>query len=399
MLSQSKFPQFIAFLNAAIFSGAQIAFVVLYPILSHNLAIPMPLLLTGFGVGSFLFLFSSPFWARKSDQLGREKVLQIGLTALLLSFSLIALLVYFAPSNLSLTISIFLISRILYGLVASAIAPVCQALQVDMDDERTKAMLLHSQALSLGRVLSLLLLLLFHEQYKLILIVYVLIILAAIFLTRKLTLPSIQYKIDASKVLSFSKELVAIYPVFIIAFLFACYIEGLNSTLSVSIQSIFQVTAHESSEFVSKVLLFVCFGILLVQVIARRIKKISQALGLSGGIFFLALGTYFLFQSRSQIEFWISLFFLTIGIGILPPMYLSVLQKDKEQQNYGTKAGLIGSAHTLGYSLGILLAALLIRFQINIGTTLLILVFLMGVFSFGLVFRKSKQFVWSLYGK
>src|SRR5690349_7837862 len=109
-------------LNVLTFASTQILLFTLFPYLSEKLQLPLSTVIASFTLGTVLFLWGAPFWSSKSEQLGKEKVMAIGLFGLFISFAIIALLITFS-SHLSeeLILVGLIFSRIIYGGVASSI--------------------------------------------------------------------------------------------------------------------------------------------------------------------------------------------------------------------------------------------------------------------------------------
>lgn len=359
-MSKSVFLRALACMNAFTFSGAQGIMIALYPFLADSLHLSLPTLVACFSFGSFLFIFGSPFWAYKSDIWGRHRVLKIGMAALLCSFSILAFLAGTPFQIPELNLLALIVSRLIYGLMASSIAPVAQSLQADLEGEpgSTRAMMLHSMSLSLGRVAGISLLVFLRSEIKNILLVY-LSLIAITFLINsflKINLPirtlhpaiKSHWKLEFSKV----KWLVAI------AFVFTSFVEALNTSLAASIRNIFKMDFVNSSEVTAKLLLAASIGVLFVQALGRVFSQISWKAGLSIGVTSLLVGSVLLTKTVSQLELWLAMGFLVVGIGLIPPFYLSLLRNDCPASQYGRRAGIIGSAHTLGYAFGGSLAAL-----------------------------------------
>lgn len=353
----------LASLSAFCFSGAQSLTVALYPLLAERLGLSLASLIASFSLGSFLFVFGSPFWAQKSDRIGRLRVLTYGLGALFASFALLSALVWnpFATSELNLIVLVA--SRLVYGLVASAIAPVSQALQADLAEESSsaKAMLLHTLSLNIGRVVGVSFVLVFAGQMAAILPSFLaliaLVFLSVVISTRlsnRVTLmraPAERAPIDFANL----KWVLAI------AFVFSAFAEAMNSSLGGNLKHFFSLDAQATSQLAARLLLFASLGIVAVQILTRFFSKLPLRAGLGIGVGALILGSAVFAGLDSHAELWIAMSLFVIGAGLVPPFYLSLLRRNCPASQYGARAGWVGSAHTVGFALGGGLAALVFR--------------------------------------
>ena len=60
------------------------------PYIAEETGVVTSNIIAAIGVGSFIFSFMGPFWATKSDRLGRKRVLSFGMFGMALSFMLLA---------------------------------------------------------------------------------------------------------------------------------------------------------------------------------------------------------------------------------------------------------------------------------------------------------------------
>jgi len=112
-----------------------------------------------FSFANLSLIFASPFWGRKSDAIGRKPVFIIGLFGSAVGTILMATTLQIGFSGVLTTGSLILmliISRMAYGLTASAIYPSAAAYIADVTDSlnRAKGMALIGSANSLGSILG-----------------------------------------------------------------------------------------------------------------------------------------------------------------------------------------------------------------------------------------------------
>jgi MFS family permease len=108
---------------------------------------------------ALLWMVLAPFWARRSDRLGRKAMMSLGLAGFALSFALcgLALLAGLRGMIGGLTaITLFALARSLYGTFGSAAPPAVQAYVASRTGrtERTKALSLIASSFGLGTALG-----------------------------------------------------------------------------------------------------------------------------------------------------------------------------------------------------------------------------------------------------
>lgn len=388
---------FTASLNAFIFSGAQVLLIALFPFLAHTLRLPLATVIASFSLGSFLFLFGSPYWSGKSDRIGRIKVLQQGLAALLISFALIVALLFWPSDSVAVNFTFLLLSRVIYGLVASSLAPVAQTLQADLAENinkrsisssaiqsktlsapqietdlvtqttnssspqpMTQAMLKHSLSLNLGRIAGLSLMVIFTEHIHTVLLIYLIFIgLSLVFtLLQKDHFQPQTLKTESDR--NWKTDFFNLKFIFATALVFTCFVETLNSSLGGSLQAVFQLPPLTASSWTAQILLSATIGVAIVQIFARVFSRMKVSFGLLLGSLCLLTGALVFTLTRPSLPqaLWVAIGFFVIGIGLIPPFYLSALRRQNSNKaNHGRQAGFIGLAHTLGYAFGSALAA------------------------------------------
>ena len=145
----------IAYLNTMTFSCVQILLYTTIPYIADTTLLQTATIIGSISVGSFIFAGMGPFWAAKSDTWGRKRVLSLGMLGMGFSFLLLSALFLF-NQELSMTMKISMIygSRVIYGLLASAVVPVSQAWQLDLIDTKDKMKVLtrNSMCLNVGRI-------------------------------------------------------------------------------------------------------------------------------------------------------------------------------------------------------------------------------------------------------
>ena len=346
----------LAALNAAAFTGSQIALVPLFPYLAERTGLSIATVLAAFALGSALFVWGSPYWAKRSDDTGRAPTLLIGALGLALSLALI-LLAAFAPVPKPFALTFLLASRVLYGLLASAIAPVAQAWQSDLHsrEEQNAAMTRHSLALSAGRLVALAAVVSLASHPSVILgALYALALALAALNARAEAAPMKA----AEKMAALAPSYVSAWPVFALAFLFTGSVELVNSSLSGTLRHLFALDAAATARFVGQLLLGASAVVLLTQALARRALRRSWRAPLIAGLASLVAGAAALATAADRPQVWLALALISVALGLIPPSYLSALAGSAaSRRGRGRAAGLLASTQTLGYAAGAALSA------------------------------------------
>lgn len=351
----------LAALNAASFTGSQIALVPLFPFLAERTGLSLAHILTAFSVGSALFLWGSPYWAQASDSAGRARILLFGTLGLAGSLAILMGLALSRPLPSTLSLTALILSRVLYGLLASAVVPVAQAWQSDehAGDQQNAAMARHSLALSAGRFLSLTAVVALADHPVLILLTLVLLaIWLVVFNGQHARRGNVPIAKRSSAARSPGPALSLAWPIFALAFCFTGSVELVNSSLGGTLQTIFQLDAAAAARFVGQLLLGASAVVLATQAIARGLLKRSWRAPLSLGLLSLLSGCTLLVGAGSREQIWIALALISIALGLIPPSYLSALAgSEASRAGRGRAAGLLSSTQTLGYAAGAGLAA------------------------------------------
>jgi MFS family permease len=330
------------------FSCLQIILFMLLPFFSEHFAISLSQTIAYFSFGSFLFLFSSPYWSSRSDQVGRFKVLSWAILGLAIS---IALLIFFKNSTS------LLISRIMYGLFASAIVPVLFLIRLDFSSAQNQLApaLTHSTLLNLGRFLGPALFIFFPHQYLLI---------GILILTLPLFIFSLFLKETAmvqSSTFDFKKMNKEMLWIFILALGFSTHLGLLYSSLAAIIQSKLVLSSTQSATLMAKILMF-CTGLMIFsQSTAKAVFKNNWKSSLKIGVATLLIGSIYFAWTITSLDLWIAISMISIGFSLIQPSYLAALR-----MNQGLSSGLISSMQTLGYALGGFLVSIFLTTSLSI---------------------------------
>ncbi len=129
------------------------------PAIGRSIGFPDYLVAAIFSLSALLWAFSSPVWARLSDQRGRKPLMMIGLAGFMVSMICCGLVVGAGVRHLAPTLMIFvlfLLSRALFGLFGAASNPATQAYVAErtLREERTEAMAGLAGAFGLGTIIG-----------------------------------------------------------------------------------------------------------------------------------------------------------------------------------------------------------------------------------------------------
>lgn len=379
-----KLKKILLALNTLTFASTQILLFTLLPILSEKLTVPLSVIIGCFSLGSFLFLWGAPFWSSRSDKLGRDQVMTIGIGALFLSFFMMVVLVYFSiPMGYTQTLIILVLSRLLYGSVASAIVPVAQLKNADMvkEGEHMSGMFSHSIALNLGRSIGPLLLLIGKDHIETLLLsisfwAFLLFILN--FLTRSKKRVTHNQNIQKASTQK-------IWLPILVTILFTAYTGVIHSSLGETLKKVFTLSGLEASTLMAKVLLIGSVAMVVTQILGKIFLRKKTRIALFLGLAFLVIGAIILAFMTATIQMGAAIIFISMGIALIYPSHLALVHENYPKESMGKNIGLLSSGNTIGYAFGGALTSLLLNFEIH-KIALVIVAFLCGA-----IFMNNKR--------
>lgn len=362
MQNQFSIIKIITCLSTFTFGGAQALMIAFYPIIAEALGVDLSIVLYCVSVGTFLFIIGSPLWSNTSKYLTRYRVMHIGIGGLIASWLLILLVMYYQSGNQAVNIAIFLISQLLYGLIASATGPAAQAIQMQLVEanQSVRASFIQNLSLNIGRAVGYALVVFFYQYVSDVLIGYAawMILLYFVMLTTRQKNYIVSELPETKR--PWRTEIADIKWLILIAVLYACYLETLILSLTSLIKQQFLVGTLFASGFSAKILLMLSVGMFAGQYLGKRIITESQHIGYMIGVLSLFIGSLLLVNVTSIVNLWVALGVIVIGLGILPPLYLSLLRTTETTYHYGRRVGLIAVSHTIGYSMGSVFAGVIL---------------------------------------
>lgn len=380
MMNSTRAQLAIAYLNTLTFSCVQMILYTTIPYISEQTGVATATIIAAISVGSLLFAGFSPYWATRSDALGRKKVLSFGMLGMGLSFILLSSLFIFNDTlSLSAKIAIVFLARIVYGLLASAIVPVSQAWQLDLIDEaeKIKVMTRNSMCLNLGRILGPVIILFKKVNFEFMIYgatIWILTLATSCFLTSTSALKNS----SASQSLTFKEILRAqskkwkvsihesLYPI-LLALIFTGFVGILHTFLGHHLKVTLDIRGDQATVLMAKIVLVLSLIALIVQQTSIWLLKSAWKPRVLIGSSSLVAGSFVLMQATSEAQIWFSVVLISFATALIPPAYLALVSQSKSAQKesvYGKKVGLASIAHSLGYALGAALIALSMKLHI-----------------------------------
>lgn len=323
----------------------------LIPMLQTRTGIDLDHLGQLMAVGIACLMVSGPFWATRSDRLGRKPILLIGLIGH--GIGHIILLLLLAPGFSEAigernAVLLLLLSRIIYGLTASAIVPVTQAWLADLSKlgDSLKAMSRFSSAIAAGRFLgplSVTLLLPFHDLAPMMFPVLLpFSLIPAIWKT-----PTIEHRETQGK-LRFQKQLL---PFCFMAVGNTFVFGTIQYILGPHIQRALDLSDIKAASRVGVIMMVASLATLVMAALARRYLKqspvILAAVAISGATVLFGL-------SSGMVVLLLAGFLAGAGVAILSPAYTHGMNANVEGA-HGLAAAHLSVSHMMGYGLGTLL--------------------------------------------
>ena len=127
------------------------------PAIGRQIGMDDRLVVSIFSLSALIWAFSSPYWARRSDMVGRKPMMLMGMAGFAVSMTCCGLVVSAGLRHLipvAATFMLFLLSRAIFGLIGSASSPASQAYVAERTtrEERTEQMAQLAGAFGLGTV-------------------------------------------------------------------------------------------------------------------------------------------------------------------------------------------------------------------------------------------------------
>ena len=365
----------IAYLNTLTFACIQMVLYTTIPYISETTGVSTANIIAAISVGSFLFTFMGPYWATKSDSLGRKKVLGIGMLGMTFSFALLAAIFIFNSTlPINVKIGFVFLSRIFYGLLSSAIVPVSQAWQLDLSsrENHLKVLTKNSMFLNLGRILGPILVLAKQVNFEIVIYfatVWVSLLTLFNLFSYHPKVSQSDQSFDLKKLLvswkmSFQESMLPI----LLALIFTAFVGVLYSFLGHHLKVVLSLTGQEATMMFAKIILVLSLLAVFLQQLSILIFQNNWKPRVIVGSISIIIGTVIMMLTESHFYMWLSIFFISIATAFIPPAYLRLTSESKENTDktnvFGKKLGLASVAHSLGYALGTALIAVSMKWKI-----------------------------------
>jgi MFS family permease len=157
----ARSPEFIILFLVMLITGAgNTALQSVLPAIGRTMQIPDSVIATVFSVSALIWIFSAPYWAKRSDRQGRKKMLLVGTGGFTVSIALVGIWLYVGLSGLVnpyIAVAAIIFSRLIFGTFGSAAPPAAQAMLVLKTPvkDRTKVLSMLSSAFGVGTILGL----------------------------------------------------------------------------------------------------------------------------------------------------------------------------------------------------------------------------------------------------
>lgn len=358
-MMNARLPLLFAYACTLSFSCVQMVLYTTIPYIAEKTGVATASIIGAISIGSFFFSGFSPFWSSKSDSSGRKKILSIGMGGMVLSFIAISMM-FIGNDTFPIWFKTGLIvgARIIYGMMASAVVPVSQAWQLDLRPgvDRIKVMTRNSMCLNLGRILGPILILTKQVNFEIIIFVatgwLALLFLGLLFFTRNVAPEQTSTeKFELKRSLLNWKELAkgAKGPI-LLSLIFTGFTGIMHSFLGHHLKVTLSLPGDEASVLMAQMVLALSFAAVLIQQASLFIPSNMWKLRLILGAVCLVAGSMIMAEAASKSGLWLSIGFVAIAVALIPPVYLSLLGKNKNSQ--GKKLGLASISHSLGYAMG-----------------------------------------------
>ena len=129
------------------------------PVIGRKIHLPDMAIAVIFSLSALFWTFSAPYWARQSDQRGRRRLMQLGVTGFGVSMLLCACVILMGIKGLlapMVTFVLFTLARGLFGIFGSAANPAAQAYVAARTSaaDRTSALAILASAFGMGTILG-----------------------------------------------------------------------------------------------------------------------------------------------------------------------------------------------------------------------------------------------------
>ncbi|WP_257253035.1 MULTISPECIES: MFS transporter [unclassified Endozoicomonas] len=363
--SGDSIKEFSRFGPVFMLGAGQTTLLICLPAIVEETGLGYGLLTAMVALGTCLFIFTSPVWGRISDRFGRRKVVQAGLFGFATSFLLLAFALHGLSSGLlgkELAIGLMFLARILYGLLVSGLYPAVQAWVIDdsEDSNRMRSLSRITASINAGRFIGPVIPAVLIDQGSLF-PVLALVILAIPLLIQVSILTTdkpleVKQEKNSEEKKQFRQMLKSLWPVLLVACSVTTLFGLLQYLIGPILQERFSFDGVSASRVLSMLMMVAAFSTVVTHLLVSRFAQGRLILSLKVGSILLLVGSFLMITATLLICLIFGLVICAASIALLTPAYTTLASEQVDQQ--GVLTGTLSMIHTLGYTLGAILAGL-----------------------------------------
>jgi MFS family permease len=338
-------------------AGQSILYAILPPI-SRQLGLSEVQVTAIFAVSAAIWVFSSPFWGRRSDLMGRKPVMLLGLLAFAVSFGSFATVMLGGLDKwipLVLVYPLMIFTRSIYGTLGSGTFVAAEAYVADRTTraERTRGVATIAAAFGLGTTAgpgigSALVVFGLFAPFYFISAVAVLSALAIWYFLPERTPPKSHRRVETT-LHWYDKRMLP----------FVIFGVGLSTVGAIPIQTVafffmdvLHLKANETAQAVGVALMASSMSALFAQLIlVQRFNPSARTLIYGGTLVALAANVIFIFSNAfGPLVF--AMMLTGLGFGMARPGYAASASLSVSPEEQGAVAGVIGATSATGFIVG-----------------------------------------------
>ncbi len=316
-------------------------------------------------LGTCLFIFTAPLWGRISDRYGRKRVVQSGLLGFTVSFLLLALAIYGLTLELLTTewaVGLMFFARTVYGLLVSGLYPAVQAWAIDDSDSssRVRSLSRITASINVGRLIGPVIPAVLISQgsvfpvLALVILTIPLLLQASILTTDQ---PSgVKQEKGSEEKNQFRQMMKSLWPVLLVACSVTTLFGLLQYLIGPILQQRFAYDGVAASRVLSMLMMVAAFSTVIAHLLVSRWVQGRLILSLKVGSVLLLVGSFLLITATNLVWLIFGLVVSAASVALLTPVYTTLASEQVDQQ--GVLTGTLSMIHTIGYTLGALLAGL-----------------------------------------
>ena len=311
-----------------------------------------------------MFFFGGPFWGRRSESMGRRKVMIIGLIGYAVTTLMFAAVVEAGLHGwmpILLVYPLMLLTRMAFAAVASGVFPASQSFVVatTSPQERTSGIALQNAAFGLGSILgpalggAMVLISLIAPLYVAALVALV----SAVLIWMLLPEPPVRLAPPGVKKLHFTDP--RIRPYLIINFFLSYVMATVHQVGGFYFQDVLHLTAAQTANRVGIALALMAVVTMGAQFLIIRPFRLTPKTLLRFGAPSVLAGVAVLILSSTLVPLLTGMVLVGLGLGFAQPGNAAAASLKVAPYEQGGLAGISMSAASLGFGLGPLLGATL----------------------------------------